>query len=149
MSIQEVRDLLGRYNWTSGRGVSREIIAEAQATLGPFPNDYQEFLGEFGWLEFGPFEIYGLGLGKPDYLDVIRMTTLERSEPANPLPATWVCVMNDGAGNLVSFDTVSVTPHNKNCPVMLWDHEFGEGDAPEELAPTFQQWLIGILRSEI
>lgn len=149
MSIQEVRQLLGRYEWSSGRGVSREEIAEAQTALGPLPDDYQEFLGEFGWLEFGPFEIYGLGLGRPDHLDVIRMTTLERSEPAKPLPATWVCVMNDGAGNLVSFNTTCVTPDQKTCPVILWDHEIGEGDASEEIAPSFEEWLIGILRAEI
>lgn len=146
MPIREIREILENHDWTSGPGTSADELVEAERILGEFPGDYKEFLAEFGWLEFGSCEVYGLGVDKPDYVDVIRMTLLERSQPAVPLPNSWVCVMNDGAGNLVSFDTARVA--EGSSPMLLWDHELGESQRPEILASSFQEWLAGMLHAE-
>lgn len=119
---------------------------EAEQILGQFPKDYKEFLAGFGWLEFGAFEVYGLGKGNPGHIDVTRMTLLERSEPMVPLPESWVCVVNDGAGNLASFDTNHVA--SQSSPISLWDHELGCDQDPDTLAPSFFDWLTELLRED-
>lgn len=147
MPIGEIRELLSHHEWSCGSGASTSEIMEAEQILGPFPNDYKKFLAEFGWLAFGAFEVYGLGKGKPSHVDVTRMTLLERSEPMVPLPESWVCVANDGAGNLASFDT-NHAASSSSCPISLWDHELGRDQDSETLAPSFSNWLTELLREE-
>ncbi|WP_375546595.1 SMI1/KNR4 family protein [Actinophytocola gossypii] len=137
--MEAIREFVARYRWTPGPGVSNNEIVAAERALGPFPGGYREFLSEFGWLEFGSCEVYGLGSGKPDYMDVVRMTLSERAQPAVPLPESWVCVMNDGAGNLFSFDTNLVASGAENSPIFgttswemiriskSWHHHFRSG----------------------
>lgn len=149
MSTQAIRALLEAHEWVSGSGVSTSEVAEAENAIGPLPGDFKEFLLRFGWLEFGSYEVYGLGSGKPDYLDVMRMTLLERTQPAVPLPEGWVCVMNDGAGNLVSFDTGDVVGNAEYVPVYLWNHELGTNQDPEVLAGSFHGWLVSLLQEEV
>ncbi|MFC4376353.1 SMI1/KNR4 family protein [Nocardia halotolerans] len=115
----DLRDKLAHHSWESGGGVSAVDIGRAEDALGPLPADYKYFLSEFGWLTFGCWEVYGLGCGIPKYRDVVEMTICERSEPAVPLPPTFVCIMNDGAGNLISFDVESVVKGRGNASTVL------------------------------
>ncbi|MGH3737631.1 MAG: SMI1/KNR4 family protein [Micromonosporaceae bacterium] len=99
-------------------GASDSDLESAELLIGTFPMDYRQFLSEYGWTGFKHYEIYGLGADVPSYLDVARMTRVERAEPAVPLPASYVCVMNDGGGNLFCFDS-KASRHDRQAPIML------------------------------
>lgn len=128
----------------TGTGVDVASVAAAEAQLGSFPSDYKEFLENFGWLSLGHREIFGLGDDVPPYLDVVRVTLSERSEPGEPIPATAVALMNDGAGNIFYFDCAAVA--TGDAPVLLWDHEGGSSQAPTVVAPSFSAWLLELVR---
>lgn len=146
--FDRVRKLISRHGILPNQGVSEPEIATAEGFLGRFPEDYRYFLKEYGWLSVGHVEVYGLGSRIPDYLEVVRMTLLERSGSGSPIPETYVCIMNDGAGNLLCFDTAG-----PNCikasPVVFWDHEKGSSQDVEVVAPSFQDWLNHLLESEL
>jgi hypothetical protein len=105
----------------------------------------QQFLLKYGWLEVNQYEIYGLGDGVPPCLDLARMTLLERSEPAVPIPNSWICVMNDGGGNLICFDSKPISENDPIAPILLWDHELGVTQPPHVLATSFTEWLSTLL----
>ncbi|WP_130509571.1 SMI1/KNR4 family protein [Krasilnikovia cinnamomea] len=98
--FERVSELLALHSVLPGNGADDRDIHNAEDALGRLPDDYRYFLREYGWLSVQHLEIFGLGNAVPAYLDVVRMTRAERSEPGSPIPGSYVCVMNDGAGNL-------------------------------------------------
>lgn len=90
-----------------GTGVDDRAIGAAEARLGRFPDDYRAFLNEYGWVGVRSYEIYGLGEDVPPYLDVVRLTLAERTEPAIPLSAGFVGVMNNGAGHTPQMQSIA------------------------------------------
>jgi hypothetical protein len=145
MPFRELSELLADREIVSGAGASRQEITAAQAAIGPLPIDYQQFLQEYGWLQVEGNEIYGLGEGIPPYLDVVRMTLSERSEPAVPIPSSWICVMNDGGGNLICFDSKAVSETDPNTAILFWDHELGVTQPSDIIGTSFTDWLSELL----
>lgn len=146
--IDRARELLSHHNVLPGSGVSDQDIRSAEDVVGQFPDDYRYFLREYGWVSVGHLEIYGLGSAIPGYLDVVRMTLLERAESGSPIPDSYVCVMNDGSGNLFCFD-VDRSRERAGSPIILWDHELGPDQRPEIKARSFEVWLANLLESEL
>lgn len=146
--IDRARELLSRRNVLPGNGVSDRDIRSAEGVVGPFPDDYRYFLREYGWVSVEHLEVYGLGSDIPEYLDVVRMTLLERSEPGSPIPDSYVCVMNDGSGNLFCFD-LNRSKEGIGSPIFLWDHERGPDQQPAIKAGSFEVWLADLLESEL
>lgn len=146
--LDRARELLSRHGVLPVNGVGDPEISTAEGLLGRFPEDYRHFLKEYGWISVDHLEVYGLGSDIPDYLQVVRMTLLERSETGSPIPDTYVCVMNDGAGNLLCFDAAGST-FIKASPIVFWDHEKGSSQALEIVAPSFEEWLARLLESEL
>lgn len=108
-------------------------IEQASIELGiPFPNDYVQFLQEFGGATVGPYPIFGLRpvsvMGDEEW-SVVKMTKFYR---AQPVPGTdkWVVFSEDHAGNPIGFDAKGV--------VWIHDHDFG-GIA--QLAESFEDYL--------
>lgn len=146
--IDRTRELLSRHNVPPGNGASDRDIRSAEGVVGQFPDDYRYFLREYGWVSVEHLEIYGLGSAIPAYLDVVRMTLLERAEPGSPIPGSYVCVMNDGSGNLFCFDA-DKSKGGAGSPIVLWDHELGPDQQPEIKAGSFEVWLANLLESEL
>lgn len=147
MEFEQIRESLAAATTARGEGVTEAEILEAEMQIGAFPRDYRHYLKEFGWVAIGHYEVYGLGRGIPDYLDVVRMTLVERQEPAVPMPDGYICVMNDGGGNLLCFDSSGVIAESRDStPIRLWDHELGVDQAPEFVADSFADWLMHLLR---
>lgn len=119
--LDRARELLSRNGVLPVNGASDPEIGIAEGLLGRFPEDYRHFLKEYGWISLGHLEIYGLGSGIPHYLQVVRMTLLERSETGSPIPET----------------------------IVFWDHEKGASQALEIAAPSFEDWLARLLESEL
>lgn len=148
MQFEEVRDRLAAAVTATGSGVAEARIREAELRIGAFPDDYRQYLGYFGWAILGHYEIFGLGQDVPGYLNVVQMTLAERLEPAVPLPGAYVCVMNDGGGNLLCFDSGRlVAGESSATPMLLWDHELGAEQAPEIVAASFADWLAYLLET--
>ncbi len=123
-----------------GRGATPQEIEQAEKQLGvELPESYKAFLRHFGWASLEGMELYGLGEDVPLYLDLVKVTLSERTQMRPRLPSGLVPLMNDGAGNHYCLDAAS--SEQGQCPVVFWEHNHGESQAPEYVAPSFEAWL--------
>ncbi len=141
MTYEELRERLMSYpNVDPGTGATAEAVDRAQEVLGvSFAESYRRFLMDFGWVEIGPFEVYGLGAGIPEYLDVVKQTLWERIEARYHLPRHLIPIMNSGGGDQYCLDTSQ--PEDGESPVVLFDHELGSEQEPSRVGDTFSLWL--------
>ena len=148
-SYQELSTRLAGLATDRGAGANDRAVDTAEERIGRFPGEYRAFLHEYGWVGVSSYEIYGLGDDVPPYLDVVRVTLAERTEPAVPLPANFVCVMNNGAGALISFKALDPADHDtQRSPILSWDHNSAATRVPEELAESFTDWLMDLLADQ-
>jgi cell wall assembly regulator SMI1 len=123
-----------------GRGATpQEIVLAEQQLEVEFPRSYMAFLEQFGWASLEGLELYGLGEDVPAYLDLVKVTVSERTEMRPRLPNHLVPLMNDGAGNHYCLEFES--REQGECPVVFWDHNLGESQDPEFVAPNLEAWL--------
>jgi len=123
-----------------GRGATRQEIELAEEQLGVrLPGGYKAFLEQCGWASLEGMELYGLGEDVPLYLDLVEVTLSERTQMRPRLPSGLIPLMNDGAGNHYCLDAAS--SEQGQCPVVFWDHNLGESQAPEYVAPDLEAWL--------
>ena len=124
----------------SCRGATPQEIELAGKQLGvKLPESYKAFLGHFGWASLEGLELYGLGDDVPAYLDLLKVAFSKRTQMRPRLPNRLVPLMNDGAGNHYCLDVVS--GEQGECPVVFWDHNLGESQDPEYVAPNLEAWL--------
>jgi cell wall assembly regulator SMI1 len=123
-----------------GRGATSQEIKLAEEQLGvEFSGGYKAFLGQFGWASLEGLEIYGLGDDVPAYLDLRKVTLSERAQMRPRLPSRLLPLMNDGAGNHYCLDAES--GEQGECVVVFWNHNLGESQDPEYVAPNLEAWL--------
>ena len=131
-------------NQSFGSGTDEAEIRYAEKTLGVrLPNSYKSFLRKFGWGGVEHFEIFGLGPGVPEYLNVVKITVSEREDMRPAIPSQLVPIMNDGFGNHYCLETSRVS--GNECNVVIWNHELPNNQAPEFVAKSFADWLNGLL----
>lgn len=84
-------------------GVSDKDIQDAEQRLGTtFPNSYKEILSQFGIIEIGSDEYFGLGV--KGYLNIVE-TTLKERGLANGKLEDYIVMQNLGTeGILIVFD---------------------------------------------
>jgi hypothetical protein len=127
-----------------GRGASEHELQTASARLGVnLVGGYRRFLERFGWGGVGPFELYGLGVDVPPYLDLVAVTESERTQMCPALPSHLIPIMNDGGGNLYCLDLSKAG----EPMIVFWDHTAGEEQAPELVASDFVSWMEERLES--
>lgn len=127
-----------------GVGATCQIIAAAESLLGvQLPKSYRSYLQRVGWGRFSHQELYGLGTDTPPYLELVKNALTERLKMTPPMPSHLVPVMNDGAGNHYCLDTSQLV--DGECPVVFWDHEQEESQAPEVVAKSFDLWFVELL----
>lgn len=127
-----------------GSGTDEDGIRLAERTLGVrLPNSYKSFLRRFGWGGVEHFEIFGLGRGVPEYLNLVKITISERNVMSPGIPSHLVPVMNDGFGNHYCLDTSRFK--GNECQVVFWNHELPCNQVPTFAAECFEEWLYGIL----
>ncbi|MCX4245983.1 SMI1/KNR4 family protein [Paraliomyxa miuraensis] len=144
MALDEMnRALKARNDVAVGEGALDEAIDLAEAQLEvAFPPDVREYLRRFGHVEVGHLEFFGLGRGIPSYLDIVQVTTSERTETGCPLPKHLVPVLNDGGGNLYC----AFSANARMSGIVLWDHEAGPDQVPEPIASSLEAWFLDVLR---
>jgi cell wall assembly regulator SMI1 len=141
-ALSRIREYPGRK--LLGHGANQADISSAEAALGTkLPESYKAFLREFGWGGVDSWNLFGVGVGVPNYLHLVRVTESERTEAHPHIPPPLIPVMNDGFGNHYCLDTRSL--HDGECPVVFWDHEQGVRQDPEVVAPQFDLWLLDLL----
>jgi hypothetical protein len=123
-----------------GNPPSLDEIDAVVRDLGELPDDYRAFLAEFGWVSFGPYEIFGAGPGVPKYLDVVHMAISEWTDAG--LPRDLIPIMNDGGGNLSCIERSTDSARSE---VVLWDHDTGSRVVPTPRALTFAAFLAALL----
>lgn len=145
MTMDELeKTLRARDDVVIGTGASDVDIDNAQRSLGvTFPDSLREYVGRFGHLELGHFELYGFGSELPNYLQLVAMTLAERTEYGCPLPHEFVPLLNDGGGNLYCIDTGPP----KTGRVVLWDHTLGMEQKPDQQSGSLADWLAELLGS--
>ena len=123
-----------------GQGATPQEIELAEEQLGvEFPESYKALLEQFGWASIDGLELYGLGRDVPAHLALVKVTLSERTEMRPRLPSHLVPLMNDGAGNHYCLDVESCG--QGECRVVFWDHDLGESQNPEYVAPNLEVWL--------
>ncbi|MCW5833511.1 MAG: SMI1/KNR4 family protein [Labilithrix sp.] len=136
------RMLRAREDVVIGAGVDEQIVNEAAGLLGVvFPIQLREYLKQFGHVELGHFELFGLGDDVPAYLDLVRMTLTERTDTGCPLRSDLVPLLNDGGGNLYCITT---KPEEAGA-VVFWDHTGGQDQVPDRHASSLAEWLVELL----
>jgi hypothetical protein len=134
MNAHDLRESLRhRTDATPGEAATVLEIQAGEDRLGVLPDEYRGFVAEFGWLELGHWEIFGLGRGVPSCLNVVDMTFRERSHAG--VPGHLIVIMNDGAGNLVCVDSASGA-------VVTWWHDIR---STQPTAPDFTTWLVDLI----
>jgi SMI1-KNR4 cell-wall len=127
-------------NASVGGGATEEEIAAAERELAvTFPATFRSYLAEFGYLVFRSAEFYGLGVGVPEHLDLIRNTKAERTEFHPQIPPHLVPFMPNGCGDHYCID---LSARTDDPPVVFWDHELDTAQQPQRLADTFTSWLV-------
>lgn len=123
-----------------GQGASDNQITTAEREIGvTFPSVFRSYLAELGYLEFRSAEFYGLGVGVPPHLDLVRNTIAERTEFHPHIPAHLIPFMSNGGGDHYCVD---LNTHADDPPVVFWDHELDTTQQPQKLADTFSSWLL-------
>ena len=127
-----------------GQGASEHDLQAANARLGVnLGGGYRRFLERFGWGGVGSFELYGLGVDVPPYLDLVAATESERTQMSPALPSHLIPIMNDGGGNLYCLDSSKAG----EPMIVFWNHTAGEEQEPEPVASDFVSWLEARLAS--
>lgn len=100
--VERIKKIPGLY--TVGK-VSQEEIEKAEKNLNiKFPEEYREFLKEFGAVSFYGTEICGLKV--PEYLNVVD-TTLEERELNREFPDNVFIVERMNIDNIIAFSDES------------------------------------------
>ncbi|MBK8219294.1 MAG: SMI1/KNR4 family protein [Myxococcales bacterium] len=134
--------LRARHDVIIGTGCKEEVAADAERALGVcFPRELRKYLVQFGHLELGPSEMFGLGEELPEHLNIVTMTMLERGDSGSPVRHDLVPLLNDGAGNLYCVGTSGA---ETGC-VLYWDHELGPNQQPKNHATSLAEWIIELL----
>ncbi len=127
-----------------GAGADEATIRAAEACLGvKFPAAYRQFLGDFGWGFFADFEICGLGADIPEWMNVVHVTQLERSNRSTPPPEHLLPIHAEGDGDHICIN-VREQPGTATA-VVFWDHAAGDQQSPTVLSNDFFEWLSGLL----
>ena len=125
--------------FTGGGGVSEAEIDNLGAELGfKIRGTFRQFLKKFGWIDIAYSEIFGLGEGVPDHLELKGMTLSERSQMHPSLAPNLLPFFNDGGGNLYCLDLAG---SDVEPPVVLWLHDLSAEQAPEPASVSFASWL--------
>lgn len=126
-----------------GVGATEQEIDSAAETLGvPIRGGYRAFLRRFGYGGVSHYDFFGLGPGVPACLDLVGVTTSERTEMEPHIPPHLLPIMNNGGGDHACLDT-RASPNEP--PVVMWYHEDGPEQAPGVEAPDFVSWLSDLL----
>jgi hypothetical protein len=140
LSAELIRRLRSCQKAEFDRGATPREIELAEERLGvELPGSYKAFLGHFGWASLEGLDLYGLGEDVPTYLDLVKVALGERTHMRPRLPNRLVPLMNDGAGNLYCLEVES--REQGECPVVFCDHNLGESQDPEYVAPNLEAWL--------
>lgn len=138
------RQLRQHPEFEHGAGADESAIRAAEAHLGvKFPAAYRRFLSDFGWGFFADFEICGLGTDVPVWMDVVKVTQMERGNGMLALPAHLLPIHAEGDGDQVCIDLRGTA--GLAAPVVFWDHSAGSGQTPTLLAGDFLNWLADLL----
>jgi hypothetical protein len=129
--VVDFRRLLDEVGADHGAGVNLDAVRSAEHELGPFPDDYRDFLGQVGWATLRAQEVAGLGDDVPHrWQNVVDLTRQERLDGG--LPGHLIAVHPDGGGNFACLDQQQL---------VLWYH-----DGPSEVRPDgFTPWLVDLL----
>ena len=132
----EDREFFGPVDVADVENASREIGL-------PFPPQYRAFLETVGSGSVGSESL--IGLGGPQYLNVVWMTsTLRNKKAQKAFPQFMIPVRADGYGNYDAIDTTHPTDHGEFA-VVEWRHEGSNEEPCEVLASGFFEWLASML----
>jgi hypothetical protein len=122
-----------------GSGCAAEELDVVRALFGSLPADYAAYLTDFGWFTVSSHEVIGFGGDLPPHLDVVEVTTWERTQAQPALANHLLPLENNGAGDHYCID-LSVS----SAPVVFWSHDHPQGSyqGTPIVAPNFVAWAV-------
>ncbi len=127
-----------------GRSVQPVSVYEAELRelekhLGiGLPEDYRQFLGEFGFVDW-PEIVYGVDRSLRPGDTLLKTIERERNLLLPALPPHLIPFSPNGLGSHYCLDLESKR-HNSSR-VVYWRHEVLEGQVPEHAFDSFSAWL--------
>ena len=132
-TLKHLRKDFGLHPVTVGEPVPEEEITALEQDAGfPLPDDYKEFVREFGGGIVGPFSIYGLraadamGDDEASAMDVTNQFRADGWEEVE----NWLVFSSDHAGNPIGID--------RNGKIWINNHDTG---SIENIADNFEDYL--------
>ena len=116
-----------------------EIAVPEQGLGTRLPESFRRFQLEFGEYNGGPLDIYSVKPVEPPTRNIVSINRDARTELYPRLPSHLIAFSDNGAGDYNCLDTRAWIADE--CPVVWWDHELDEDQAPEPAAPSFLDWL--------
>lgn len=143
--IDKILEAYQQHTYCYG-GISDKYIEEAENILGMrLPQEYIEFLKQYGALEFGSVEIYGLMepaiAGIPD---MIWTTSALRKKYG--LPISYAVIGYDGFGGYYCLD-LSKRSVAGSCPVVIYN-TVEDVEQSGGVAQSFLEFLFDQLKEE-
>ncbi|MEQ9617484.1 MAG: SMI1/KNR4 family protein [Phycisphaerales bacterium] len=133
--ITEVLSRCPRVEHGAG-ATSREIlVAEAQLRVA-FPPVLREYLAHFGYLGFGYEQIYGLGAGVPNGLNLVEEAQFILRMEGYGIPSELVPLLMTEDGEIFYIDTKRSS--GIDCPVV---RDLYTSSGFKTVANTFEDWL--------
>lgn len=132
-------------------GASDNLIIKAQNALSlKFPQDYKEFLSDYGALTFGSVEIYGVfredfeNSGVPDAI----WATLDERNLIN-LPENLLVLYNTGLEELYCLNFDVLNSNNEPMVTSYFTGYRSDVQKHEVLYDDFSEFLLDMVSSEI
>ena len=116
-----------------------EVAAAERALECRLPDSYRWFQLEFGDFEQGHPDVFTVRPAERSMGNIVAINE-EARENAHPrLPPHLIAFSDSGGGDYLCFDSAAFA--GGECPVVWWDHELDETQAPAPAGASFLDWL--------
>jgi hypothetical protein len=148
-AIAQLLSQLPPDQFSVGNAASEQDVRQAEIALSvSFPPSYKWFLQNYGTVDIGLTEIYGLGTIRVDGVPNVLGATLSLRSLVKDFPMDFVVICDPGGEETFCLDTDQVDAENE-CPVVRWTYVPLEQQDFEMIAPTFASFLLATARETL
>lgn len=142
ISYQTVRrHLLEDEGVVVGTGASESEIGTLVSLWGRLPQDFEQYVRDFGWARIRTYELSGIGRGVPAHANLlVRVPELWRGDGIYKIPRELLPIHESGGGWFYCLSKM-----HRDQPIVCWAYEheeLGEPQLYDEMYPTWSVWLM-------
>lgn len=130
------RQLLSLRDAVMGKGATETDIGALTNAWGPLLTDFKRYLEDFGWLQAGSYELFGLGDDTPAHLNLLdRSRELWNGDGIYKIPRELLPVYDSGGGWFYCL-----SKFHRGQPVVCWASEYEEAGEPQPFDERYESW---------